>query len=207
MPTRRSSRRSAPNRPRCRRWRRPARRRASRRTRRGCRRSGRGPAVEPLLRGRDLLGLEDVELHDVLGGAQLAHAEVAARLVRVAEVVGEGELVQQRPEVGALEHLEVRLRELDLGEVGDVVRLELLDERRVVALDFARDHDQRRPLLGGVRVLDRPVDRPVGGLVRPLRGARTGVRIGAAFRAPGGLGLRGARGREAAQDQSRKTGA
>src|SRR6478752_6378923 len=32
-------------------------------------------AVESLLRGRNLLGLQDVEFHDVLGGLELAHAQ------------------------------------------------------------------------------------------------------------------------------------
>ena len=91
---------------------------------------------------------------------ELAHAQELARGVGVAEVVRERELVQQRPEVRALEHLEIGVGQLDLGEVRDVVRGELLQERRVVALDLARQHDQRRALLARVRVLDRLVHRP-----------------------------------------------
>src|SRR6185503_21028649 len=63
-------------------------------------------AVETLLCGGDLLGLQDVELDDVLRRLELAHAEELARGLRIAEVVGELELVQQRPEVRALEHRE-----------------------------------------------------------------------------------------------------
>ena len=47
---------------------------------------------------------------------------------------------------------------------------ELLQERRVVALDLAGQHDQRRAFLGGVGVHDRLVDRLVGGGVGLLRG-------------------------------------
>ena len=64
-------------------------------------------AIEPLLRGRDLLGLQDVELDDVLRGLELAHAEHLARRLRIAEVVGKLELLEDRPEIRAFEHLEV----------------------------------------------------------------------------------------------------
>jgi hypothetical protein len=104
--------------------------------------------VEALLGGGDLLGLQDVELDDVLRALELAHAQELARGLRIAQVVGERELVEERAEIRALEHLEVGVGKLDLAEVGDVVRGELLQERRVVALDLARQHDQRGTFLG-----------------------------------------------------------
>ena len=136
-------------------------------------------AVEALLRLRDLLGLQDVELHDVLRRLELAHAEELARRLRIAEVVGERELIEQPAQIRALQHLEVRRRELELAEVGDVVRRELLQERCVVALDVARQHDERRALLVDVRVRDRLigglVGRGVGLLRRFLARRRRGV--------------------------------
>ncbi len=157
-------------------------------------------AVESRLRGGDLLGLQDVELHDVLGRLELAHAEELARGLRVAEVVGERELVEQRPEIRALEHLEVGGGHLDLAEVGDVVRRELLQERRVVALDLAGQDDDVRALLAGVRVGDRLVDRLVGRRVGLLRRRAAGGRRRVAER---GLRDRDARRLRAATHRAR----
>src|SRR6185503_4980534 len=112
------------------------------------------PAVEALLHLRDLLCLEDVELDDPLRGLELADLHRLARLVRIAEVVGERDLVHQWPEVAALQHTEIGLRKLELGIVGDVVRTEFLHEPRVVALDLARNHDQLRTSLRLVHVVD-----------------------------------------------------
>src|SRR5688572_8176959 len=71
-------------------------------------------SVETLLCRCDLLGLQDVELDDPLGRLELAAAEHLARLVRIAEVVSKGEFVEQGAEIGALEHLEIGIGELDL---------------------------------------------------------------------------------------------
>ena len=121
-----------------------------------------GAAVEAFLRCGDLLGFQNVEFDHPLGGLELAAAEHLARLIRVAQVVGQREFVEQRAEIGALEHLEVRLGQFDLREVGDVVGAEFLREGGVVAFDFAGNHDERRPGFAGVRILDRFVHRPVG---------------------------------------------
>jgi hypothetical protein len=128
-----------------------------------------GASIESRLGGGDLLGLQDVELHDVLRRLELAHAQELPGRLRIAEVVRERELVEQRSEIGALQHLEVGGGELHFAEIGDVVRRELLQERRVVALDLARQHHEHRPFLVGVGVDDRLVDRLVGGGIGLLR--------------------------------------
>jgi hypothetical protein len=134
------------------------------------------PAVEALLHLRDLLCLENVELHDPLGGLELADLHRLARLVRIAEVVGERDLVDQRPEVAALQHPEIGLGKLELRIVGDVVRAEFLRERRVVALDLARNHDQLRTSFPLVHVIDGLVGRYVGSGIRLLRRGGPGGR-------------------------------
>src|SRR6185437_10394512 len=78
-------------------------------------------AIEALLRGSDLFRLQDVELDDVLRRLELAHAEVLPRGLRITEVVRQLEFLEQRPEVRALEHLEIRGRQFELAEIGDVV--------------------------------------------------------------------------------------
>jgi hypothetical protein len=133
-------------------------------------------AVEALLGRSDLLRLEDVELDDVLRRLELAHAEELARRLRIAQVVRQLEFLEQRPEVRALEHLEIRRGELELAEIGDVVGREPLQKRRVVALDFARNDDERRSFLAGVHVFDGLVQRLVGRLVGALR--RVAARVG-----------------------------
>ena len=123
-------------------------------------------AVEARLRGGDLLGLQDVELDDVLGGLELAHLQELARGIagrpgcrRASNSFSSG------AEVRALEHLEVGGRQLDLAEVGDVVRRELLQERRVVALDLAGDA-RSAPGPSCSRSCSRPAGRSPG---RPTR--------------------------------------
>jgi 3-hydroxyisobutyrate dehydrogenase len=68
-----------------------------------------GSAIEAFLRCRHLLGFENVELDYPFRGLEFAAAKHFARLIRIAQVVGQGEFVEQWAEIGALEHLEVRL--------------------------------------------------------------------------------------------------
>jgi hypothetical protein len=125
--------------------------------------------VEPLLGRGDLLRLENVELHHVFGRLELAHAQVLACLVRIAEVIGELEFLEEGAQIGTLEHLKIGARELDLAEVRDVVSRELLQEGRIVALDFARNDDQRRAPFVLVGVFDGLVEGLVGGGICLLR--------------------------------------
>ena len=128
----------------------------------------------PWLFSRDLLGLDDVELHDPLGRLQLADLHGFAGLVHIAQIVGKRDFLQQIAQIAAFQHGEVRLRELQLPEIRDIVGQEPLRERRVVALHLAGNHDQRRPLHALVDVFDLLVGRRVGRRIRLLRGRRAG---------------------------------
>jgi hypothetical protein len=121
-----------------------------------------GAAVEALLGLGHGFRLEDVELDHPLRRLELAALEDFGGFLGIAHAVSELDFLEQRSQVGAFQHPEVGAGQFQFGEIGDVVRTELLREGGVVALDVARQHDQRRPRETGVDVFDRLVERLVG---------------------------------------------
>ena len=120
-------------------------------------------AVESLLRRGDLLGLQDVELHDVLGALELAHA--AGTCAPPADRRGCRRASNSLSSGPRFERSSTWKLAADSSISPKSAMLFGVNFCRNVALLLLISpgmHDQRRALLAGVRVLDRLVDRLVG---------------------------------------------